>query len=139
MSEFLTVPQLLRHVADNIEAGRPDLEGLQYQCDDGSFENTGLIKFGDVADRIKSGDLRYRIKPATRVINGFEVPEPVREALKYSRKYFYPSFESIAFFETRNWNDCSSDRTFLYRGLVFLNAYDAIATAKAMLGIDPNS
>lgn len=75
--------------------------------------------------------------PKTRIINGFEVPEPVREEPKMGDSYFRASFLSEDFHEKYHWIMDSYDFRLLERGLVFLNAEYAIATAKAILGINP--
>jgi hypothetical protein len=138
MSEFLTVPQLLRHVADNIEAGRPELSGVECQNANGTFTKTHLKSFSYAAMEIAIGKC-FRIKPATRVINGFEVPEPVRNDLKKGQAYFCPTILNEELYSSVLYNVDDYVERIIQRGLVFLTADDAIATAKAMLGIDPNS
>lgn len=73
----------------------------------------------------------------TRTINGFEVPIPETEELKVGNWYFSPRILSDEFCEAEKWIGGSSDLRALNRGLVFLTKEDAIANAKAMLGIDP--
>ena len=77
--------------------------------------------------------------PETRVINGFAVPAPQTEELEYGTPYYLASSEARHFHNCAIWDDHEMDKLWLERGLAFLNAEDAIATAKAMLGIDPNS
>lgn len=76
--------------------------------------------------------------PKTRIINGFEVPAPETEEPKEGNSYFYPEIFSEEFYDEDRWsNDFYCDKLSLKRGLVFLTKEDAIANAKAMLGIDP--
>lgn len=75
--------------------------------------------------------------PKTRIINGFEVPAPETESLKVGDWYFCPKILCDEFCEGERWGGSSYDLRALNRGLVFLNKKDAIANAKAMLGIDP--
>jgi hypothetical protein len=74
----------------------------------------------------------------TRIINGFEVPAPHHEELKVGDWYFRPILIYDEFCEEERWSVGSYDLRLLERGLVFLNKEDAIANAKAMLGIDPH-
>lgn len=73
--------------------------------------------------------------PKTRIINGFEVPAPEVEVPE--RDYYLASTIDKYFHRFLSWCDDEMDKLWLKRGLVFLNKEDAIANAKAMLGIDP--
>jgi hypothetical protein len=73
----------------------------------------------------------------TRIINGFEVPAPEKKAPKHNTTYYLASPDMRHFHSCESWDGNTVDKLWLERGLVFLTAEDAIATAKAMLGIDP--
>ena len=76
--------------------------------------------------------------PKTRIINGFEVPAPETEGLNERESYYTPVFNNNCFYREEKWAEGSLfDLRSLERGIVFLSAEDAIANAKAMLGIDP--
>jgi hypothetical protein len=75
--------------------------------------------------------------PKTRVINGFEVPAPETTKPAYGTKYFSSSLGYVDMAVDHKWNNDDFDTRVLKRGLVFLNKEDAIANAKAMLGINP--
>lgn len=75
--------------------------------------------------------------PKTRIINGFEVPAPVREELEVGDMYFVPSVGFEDFHDVWEWGCTKLHKLYLERGVVFLSKEDAIANAKAMLGIDP--
>ena len=77
--------------------------------------------------------------PETKVINGFEVSAPETEELECGTRYYVASREGRLFHFCAIWDDHDMDKLWLGRGLVFLNKEDAIANAKAILGIDPNS
>jgi hypothetical protein len=77
--------------------------------------------------------------PETRIINGFEVPEPEKKAPKYGTTYYLATRTMRHFHSSENWDGGSIDKLWLERGLVFLNKEDATANAKAVLGIDPNN
>lgn len=73
----------------------------------------------------------------TRIINGFEVPAPETTKPDYGMKYFSPSVSYMDMAVDHQWHNDDFDTRTLKRGLVFLNKADAIANAKAMLGINP--
>lgn len=75
--------------------------------------------------------------PKTRIINGFEVPAPEVEELELGCSYFAPYIHSDKYLARLTWNGDDCDMRSLKRGLVFLSKEDAIANAKAMLGISP--
>lgn len=77
------------------------------------------------------------MKPETRVINGFEVPAPVKTPLQDFDYYYVPSIQDDRFYFRYVWTGSSVSKNCLERGLVFLTKEDAIANAKAMLGINP--
>jgi len=83
---------------------------------------------------------QVRRKQKTIKVNGFDVPEPVsRDAYPHALPtVFWPYFtyESL-------WNSASASNTeaklAVWRGIAHLTKENAIAHAKAMLGIDPNT
>lgn len=77
--------------------------------------------------------------PETRTINGFEVPLPEISPPEYGGIYYTPRIDHKKLFALVHWCDGKYDRLVLERGLVFLSEEDAIATTKAILGIDPYS
>jgi hypothetical protein len=81
---------------------------------------------------------QVRRKQKTIKINGFDVPEPMQEATK-NQMYFTPAIDHAEFYRAFNWNSDSVDERLLNRGLIHLKKENAIAHAKAMLGIDPNT
>ena len=83
-------------------------------------------------------DVKYRIKPRTITVNGFEVPEPMQEAPTAGAEYFTPNITGDELWARANWNSDRFDKRWLSRGLCHTTNEAAIAHAKAMLGIDPN-
>lgn len=83
-------------------------------------------------------DWKIRRKQKFIQVNGFDVPEPFREALEEMQKYFIPSLTEQDCFCRMKWDGGHMDHRWLSRGLVHLTREAAIAHAKAMLGIDPN-
>lgn len=81
---------------------------------------------------------KYRVKPKMILVNGFEVPEPMREVPEHDQDYFYPIVSSGDFYGSETWTNHKADRMALGRGLCHTTKEAAITHAKAMLGIDPN-
>jgi hypothetical protein len=82
---------------------------------------------------------QLRRKQKTIKVNGFDVPEPVREPLKSATYYFVPVPTLDDFCDDQEWMDALGDKLWLSRGLIHLTKENAIAHAKAMIGIDPNT
>ncbi len=80
---------------------------------------------------------QFRRKPRTHTVNGFEVPEPMREAPEKRTAYWMPSVIAEAFCISSRWDGDDADHLFLARGLVHATKEAAIANAKAMCGVKP--
>lgn len=83
----------------------------------------------------------FRKIKKTQVINGFTVPTPVKDwkELEIGSYYYTPNFHlegMVANYQVDEKQD-SFDNRLMERGLVFKTEEDALAVAKAMLGIDP--
>lgn len=81
------------------------------------------------------GRLEYRRKPRTIVINGFEVPEPVREELCRGDVYYLPdfSYNKDKRFAVCTWSDHHWDYSRLKAGVIHLTKEAAEIHAKALL------
>lgn len=78
----------------------------------------------------------YRARPApapTILVNGIEVPEPVREALRLDQTYWVADLPSANLAWDRSWSNDAYDSRVLNRGMVHLTEAAAVAHAKAML------
>ncbi len=75
----------------------------------------------------------YRRKPRTININGFEVPEPVREPLEYRQDYYMPSIAFDPGTDHHTWRGDKYDDEWLARGLIHLTKEAAETHAKALL------
>lgn len=80
---------------------------------------------------------KYRIKPKTIKVNCFDVTEPVRSPLNKNDVYFIADPTAHDYHIDIEWMCDADDMKFLKRGIIHLTPEDAIAHAKAMLGIDP--
>jgi hypothetical protein len=75
-------------------------------------------------------DLEYRIKPATIFINGYEVPEPVREAKDGQELYTF-SIDSI--YSYHNYSHCETDIARIKSGVAHLTQEAAELHRQALL------
>lgn len=98
-------------------------------CDGGNYYTSGGARERDIIG----------MYPETRIINGFEVPVPETEAPEYDASYYLAAPTRRFFHGREDWVGDTMDKIWLKRGLVFLSEKDAIANAKAMLGVDPHS
>lgn len=112
---------------DQILLGYIEEYSLWAWCEDGASSGHGCESPHDIIG----------MYPETRIINGFEVPVPVREEPRIGGCYFKTDIYAEEFYDEDRWSGCSYDLLELNRGLVFLTKEDAIANAKAMLGINP--
>jgi len=79
----------------------------------------------------------FSIKPKIMLVNGFEVPEPMRVKLDAGKLYFVPDITEESHSSEIEWEGDNIDLRWLSRGLCHSTKEAAIAHAKAMLGIDP--
>jgi len=81
---------------------------------------------------------KLRIKPKTRIINGYEVPDCLHEEPKDQETTFIESINSADYFYSVVWDlSLLHDKNYL-RGICHATKEGAIASCKARLGIDPN-
>lgn len=82
----------------------------------------------------------YRVKPEepkTIKVNGFDVPEPMREAPARGAVYFIALPNAQNYYQGHLWDAFPVETFWLSRGLLHSTQEAAVAHAKAMLGIDP--
>lgn len=76
----------------------------------------------------------YRKKPATVMVNGIEVPAPIKDKLKLlDLKYYLPNINDPGRPHSFMFRDDGYDNQMLKAGLLYLSSEDAEARAKAML------
>lgn len=75
--------------------------------------------------------------PETRIINGFKVPVPEKDAPVLGVIYYTADASDKEFYLDFVWDGAYYDIRLLERGLVFTCKEDAVANAKAMIRIDP--
>lgn len=116
---------ILRAIADG--------KAVQWQDSRGIWMNpvpSEVLEF--IASDSYSPD-RYRIKPRTININGYEVPEPVREPLDFGTNYWLSSVNSDYPFTKFMWADQKTDRRWLCEGRIHLTQEAAELHSKALL------
>ena len=79
-----------------------------------------------------------RVVPETIMVNGFEVPAPVDVEPNKGERYFVPNPAHKGFVHSYIWEGDDYDYTLLPRKIIHSTRENAIAHAKAMLGIDPS-
>lgn len=119
---------LLRHVADNLEAGRAPSYGLFYMGQQSIAESVNDIDFGECDD--------YSLAPRTRVINGFTVPAPMENKPDLRQGYWYESPTEPSFALGSHWAGDNADQHRFAIG-IYETAEAAAANCKARYGIDP--
>lgn len=80
----------------------------------------------------------YRIKDATREVNGFTVPAPERNPPILGSDYYLPFLTKPDLVERYHWDGVDADCRLLRIGMVFKTKEAAAQNALAMLGLDPN-
>lgn len=131
MTDILTTAQVLRHVADNLDAGRPEGHGLQFEAP-GTFKDAVNPIWGAASGK------QYRLKPRTRMLNGFEVPAPMDVIPEKGMEYWSPCVVASSGVTGAEFTGHEMDYCIFHRGFMFATKEDAIANFKAICGEDPN-
>lgn len=117
---------MLLYAQDAMETDKP---WERWECkDDDETKWCGLVDH-------PAWDLstNYRRKPQTILVNGIEVPEPVRKPLKESESYWIAVPTNPRKALSTVWLDDEDDEYFLHSGLVHLTKEAAVLHAEAML------
>ena len=123
--------QVLRWIADGKKVEGRTAGTMNEWCDVTDWNDTALS-----ATVRGEWDYEFRLKPRTITVNGREIVEPERKALEDDQAYWVPSIAREELQSQANWAGDAFDLRCLERGLVHLTKENAIAHAKAMLGID---
>jgi hypothetical protein len=121
--------ELLRHVADNVEAGRNTGHGLLYSGVSHSVDHPDAIAW--------RCSQYYALAPKTHTVNGFEVPAPETDPPRHTQDYYYVDPAEKEYHGSTCWINDRFDKARLARGLVFLDPEAARANGLALFGIDP--
>lgn len=121
--------QVLRWIADgeeiDVRASGGDWRPLERKND---ALNDRILRGG--------GSFEFRLKPRTITVNGREIVAGESEAPKLQSEYFLPHVSKGNRYAAEIWDASEFDLRVLNDGLVHLTKENAIAHAKAMLGID---
>lgn len=106
----------------------------------GLAENEWIVWYDIPGDKVfqvlssSSADI-LRVKPSTININGFEVPQPVRQELEPGQTYYYISFEfdNGKAYSKDIWTDYSNDKQRLLAGIIHLTEGAAMQHSNALL------
>ncbi len=72
------------------------------------------------------------IKPKTININGFEVPEPVREPLKEDENFWLTNVDGHPGFLLMKWDNTKSQNFWLSKGMIHRSEAAAVLHAKSL-------
>ena len=121
-----------------VQAGAEGVD-IQVSAGDGNWHKKGE------KERSFCAGFKYRIKPRTIKVNGFDVPEPMSERPKegdviYVVTLYSPTGEQASSMphSGSRWCNSGNQNFWLNHGLIHATKEAAIAHAKAMIGIDPN-
>ena len=78
-------------------------------------------------------NIKYRRKPKTININGFDVPMPISVKPEIGQKYFYPALGVEWLYCQCEWDDDEADNMLFNRDICHLDAESVIIHAKALL------
>lgn len=123
MPKFIHADNLALYTQDANECSEP---WLRWQYWSG-YANQWVDADGPLTFNPK---VEYRRKPRTININGYEVPEPVREPLENGEKYWLASTEGVCL---STWNSSSLDEEWFAAGLVHLTEEAARQHTDALL------
>jgi hypothetical protein len=77
----------------------------------------------------------FRRKRETMVVNWIECPAPMKVKPEFGKQYWFPDLSEEYCVNWYHWRNDKRDTLLFSRGLCYVYRDDAIARAKAMLGI----
>lgn len=129
MAELNTFQKWCKEILPVVQAAAEGY-GTQSLCAGVWYDTSGDIE-------LLTSHIIYRVKPRTITVNGFEVPEPMRDKPSKGCAYFISSTVDTNMFIRDTWIDDKLGNRWLDSGLCHTTKEAAIAHAKAMLGIAP--
>lgn len=102
---------------------------------EGNHKNDGwyLVPSVFMLSAFTCKDYEFRIKPKTILINGIEVPEPVREPMEDRQEYWFVTITNNDFCFRSAWKYRPEDHYRLKIGLIHLTREAAETHARALL------
>lgn len=123
MNEFQKFCQEIQWVVIAAAKG----EVIQYQDSNGEWFDKP--SYGFIPSR------KYRVKPKTINIAGFEIPSPETEPLMPRDRYFVPNTALERGYDYKYWVNAPRDMRVLKNGLVHRTKDAAVAHTKALLSL----
>lgn len=127
MTKHVHAELIMQYAQDAMETDKP-WERWQF-CKPGGW----LIWSDCPQTPIWNEDYKYRRKPQTININGYEVPEPLREAPSEGTIVYYPNLYSLCLVNCNNFFDTSFYRRLLNLGVLHSTREAAKKHARALL------
>jgi hypothetical protein len=120
--------ELLRYVADNLEAGRSVGHGLLHKGEESRAENISELAYMCPES--------YSLAPRTRIINGVEVPAPMDKEPAAGSTYWCeaPAAGNCSF--RASWVGDPADKMRFRRGQCYDSPEAAAANCKARYGLE---
>ncbi len=118
------------------ELSQAQLDGKTLQVD---FFGEGWVDCTHTLEQVRVEDIDkpvrgYRVKPKTRICNGVELDECIKEPLRDGEEY-YIAYPINDYSVKLVWNGDRYDLNHLNRGISYLKEESAIKHAKAMLNL----
>ena len=121
---------MLRHIADNLEAGREFNHGLLIDGNPSQVPHLGYICYSDAH--------RYSAKSKKVTINGVSVECGTKDLFQEGEIYVVPDLSNTDLLKRFTWTGSKNDKDSVHRGIAFRekHAHKALAMAMAMLAFD---
>ena len=122
----------------NMEPGKGYRGFHLFECGDIGYERRDSISsnWSVAFMSLEICKIHFRMEPRTITVNGFEIAAPERGSPHLNQYYYYPTPAQEYFISQLKWVSDGMDLIRLKRGLVHLTKENAIAHARAMLGIE---
>lgn len=125
MTKHVHAELMMQYAQDAMETDKP-WERWQFFTNDGKWEDCVYAPMWGVSSK-------YRRKPRTININGYEVPEPLRTAPCVGTTVYYPCLSKFSRVNCNKFWDTSVSDMLLESGLLHLTREAAEIHAKALL------
>lgn len=131
---ILSIPEVLRHAADNVEKGREWHHGIERRCPTVNAGNWISASFGSIKPEVvavySAQQFEYRLSPKTITIPSYVQPEPLRVALEHHAEFWYLEADGDSYAQ---WIGSDWQLAALARGNIFATKEDAQAADAARL------
>ena len=129
MTAHIHAALMLQYAQDASTTDKP-WELWEFRCDE--HEKWTILTGNPAWD----DDTEYRRKPRTIRIGEIDIHEPVREPLQNGENYFVPVIDCGDYHASRfSWDNDSTDKRLLKKGMVHLTNEAALAHAKALIAL----